>query len=144
MLKRYCWIPALLIAVLTIGCWNDLESYALGRGMYYTLEANLKPETVGKLEDRYNQTLDEIASVTIVTPTQIMSLFNDMALIMTADIKNPYGLMGDLSEFFRGAGAEFAEDGSMIDVRPITAAQLRAFSRGWKNSKADLNARSSN
>ena len=132
-------VPVLLVMVaLLIGCWNDVESYMLGRSLYYTFEANLKPETMKKLEDRYNVTLAQIANVATVSSDQVVSLFNDMAMIIATDYKNPYGLMGDLNELFRAAGAEYAENGAMISLnRPITAETLRAFSRGWVNSKSD-------
>ena len=132
-------IPVLLVLMLfVVGCWEDIESYMLGRSMYYTFEANLKPETMKKLEDRYNVTLAQVNATFTVSSDQVVSLFNDMAMIIAADYKNPYGLMGDLNELFRAAGAKYAEDGSMLKLgRPITAETLRAFSRGWVNSKSD-------
>lgn len=137
-MKKLCyWIP-LIILPLLLACWEDVESYMLGRSIYYTFEANLKPETMKKLEDRYNVTLAQVAGVYTISSDQIVSLFNDMAMIIAADYKNPYGLMGDLNELFRAAGAKYAEDGSMLELgRPITAETLRAFSRGWINSKSD-------
>lgn len=131
----------LLVLLLLNACYNDIESYTLGRGIYYTFEANLKYTTIDKMEDRYNQTLAETANVQFVEPSQIMSLFNDLALIAALEVDNPYGLMGDLSELLRGAGAEYAEDGSMISVRPVSVGMLRAFSRGWKNSKLEKSTR---
>jgi len=131
-------IALLIFVVLLVGCWNDVESYVLGRSLYYTFEANLQPETMKKLEDRYNVTLDEVSGVATVSSAQVVSLFNDMAMIIATDYENPYGLMGDLNELFRAAGAEYADDGSMLSLdRPITAETLRAFSRGWVNSKLD-------
>lgn len=141
MVTKKILVLALLVSVLFIGCWNDVESYALGRSIYYAFEANLKPETVDRLENRFNRLLDETSGVTIVTPTQTIILFNDMALIIATEHENPYGLMGDLSELFAGAGASYNDDGSMVSVRPIPVGMPRAFSRGWKNSKLEMSTR---
>jgi len=135
------FIGLVLLAMLFSACWNDIESYTLGRSMYYTFEANLKPEIIDRLEDRFNLLLSETAGVTIVTPTQTIDLFNDMAMIIATDYENPYGLMGDLSELFRGAGAEYNEEGAMVSIRPIPVGMPRAFSRGWKNSKLEKSTR---
>lgn len=141
MLLKKIVCLALLVGVLFIGCYNDVESYVLGRSMYYVFEANLKPETIDKLENRFNQLLTETSGVTIVNPSQTIAMFNDMGLIIATEYENPYGLMGDLSELFAGAGAEYNDDGSMAYIRPIPVGMPRAFSRGWKNSKLDMSTR---
>ena len=66
-------VPVLLVLVtLLFGCWNDIESYMLGRSVYYTFEANLKPETMKKLEDRYNVTLAEVNATFTVSSAQVV------------------------------------------------------------------------
>ena len=132
----------LLIGTSLIACWgSNLESYAMGRSMYYAIEAGVSEETVGRLEDRFNQLLDATAGVVVVEPTQTIGMFSDMAMILAAEVENPYGLMGDLSYLLGDAGAVYTEEGEMLSVRPIPRKMFVAFSMGWKNSKYELAGR---
>ncbi|GAG93591.1 unnamed protein product [marine sediment metagenome] len=139
-MKRFLMIIASCLFI--VSCWGStLESYGMGRLMYYSIEANVSPATVDKLENRFNVLLDETKDFATVTSAQTLALFNDMGVILAAEHANPYGLMGDLTELLGLAGAEYAPDGSMLSVRPMPRAVFAAFSRGWKNSKAELAGR---
>ena len=50
------------LSIVTLyGCWgSSLESYGMGRTMYYGVEAIVSAETLDRLENRFNQLLDEI------------------------------------------------------------------------------------
>lgn len=131
-----------LLGISLIACWGStLESYGMGRLMYYSIEANVSASAVDKLENRFNDLLAETKDFATVTPTQTTAMFNDMGMILAAEHANPYGLMGDLTELLGNAGAEYAPDGSMLSVRPMPRAVFSAFSRGWKNSKVELAGR---
>lgn len=132
----------LLVGISLAGCWgSNLESYAMGRSMYYGIEATVSSGTIDRLEDRFNQLLAETAGVVMVEPTQTMALYTDMAMIMSGDVKNPYGLMGDLTFLLSESGAEYGQDGGMLSVNPIPREMFVAFSMGWKNSKYEMSSR---
>ena len=120
---------------------SNFEGYTAGRLLYYSFEANVSTNTVNRLENRFNKLLDETVDLAMVTPAQTIALFNDMGLIVASEYKNPYGLLGDLSEVLGGAGAAYSENGEMVSIRPISRGMFTAFSRGWINSKSELSTR---
>ena len=128
-----------VFGITLMGC--NMESYTAGRFSYYMMEENLSPETIDRLENRWNRLLDETSGVVMVEPDQIKTMFMDMSLIIALEVENPYGILGDITYLFSESGAEYSPTGEMTYIRPMKRQTFVAFSQGWKNSKYELAGR---
>lgn len=141
-------ITAILItfALLMSGCAfmgkisddpvHNWSAYAAGRTAYFVVTEHVSASTIAALENRYDEFLVEIKDVVVVEQTQTIDFVNDMAMILSAETDDPYGLIGDLIYGLKMFGAEFsAETGEMASVQPVPAQIYFSFSDGWKQSK---------
>jgi len=123
---------------LTDSAGHNVSAYATGRTSYYVVEGAVSAETVGRLEDRYNEFLAETQGVVVVEPTQSMALINDMMMILSVETDDPYGIIGDLIYSLRLFGAEFQGEGDevkMTAIQPVPRTLYVSYSDGWKQSK---------
>ena len=144
-MKKLSVLPILLVIIVLIaGCKLNIDStktYMGGRMLYYGLVEGLQPETMTAMEQRFDKLLADTEGNFVVTPEQIMAMFNDQVAIISTEIPYTYGLLGDLTFMLNEAGAEYAADGLMIDVESIRRELFMAFSLGYRNSKAEYIAR---
>ena len=120
---------------LTDSTGHNLACYSGGRTMYFAVSAIISPETVTRLEQRYDKLLADTVGVVIVEPDQSMAYFNDTVAILLTETDNPYGLVGDLAYILEQFGAEYDDTGNMTGIQPVPRSLYVSFSRGWQNSK---------
>jgi hypothetical protein len=138
------FIICVLMLMGGVGCKLDMDStktYMGGRMMYYGLVEILQPETLTAMEARFDKLLADTEGLFLIPPEQMMAMFNDQVVIISSEIPYTYGLLGDLTFMLDAAGAEYAADGSMIDVENIRRELFVYFSMGYRNSKVEYEAR---
>ena len=145
MRKVLIGLMVMSLAIGAIGCELDMDStktYMGGRMMYYGLVETLQPATLEAMEARFDKLLADTQGVFMIPPDMMMAMFNDQVAIISSEIPYTYGLLGDLTFMLNAAGAEYAENGLMIDVENIRRELFVYFSTGYRNSKLEYEARS--
>jgi hypothetical protein len=115
---------------------QNWSAYAAGRTGFYVVDGNVSTAAREALEYRYDAFLAETAGVLVIEPTQTMSLVNDMAIILSSETSDPYGLLMDLLYGLKMFGAEFVDGyGEMTSIQPVPRNLFVSFSDGWRNSR---------
>ena len=95
---------------------------------YDCVDANLTNAWVNLMER--NGTLETIPTV------EMIAFYNECVQILASPVKDPYGLMGDLSTLLMIYSAEFDNfNGYMVAIRPVPIEIMRFFEMGYDSGR---------
>lgn len=117
---------------------NNMSSYFAGKGVAIGISEFVKKETtIPALEERYKKFMVDIKGMDMVPPELSIALYNDMAMILSAEADDPYGLLADLTMVFREFGAQFAvgENKVMTGIDNIPWSMYDRFGLGWSQGR---------
>lgn len=70
-----------------------------------------------------------------VQPSTVMQFFNGSIAILARHAGDKYGIASDLSYLLSLYGAQFDNEGAMIQVEPVPYNVIYDFGRGWDNTR---------
>lgn len=117
---------------------NNMGAYFAGKGVAIGISQAVKKETtIPALETRYKTFMEDIKGLDMVPPEKSIALYNDMAMILSSEADDPYGLLADLTMVFREFGAQFAtgENKVMTGINNIPWSMYDRFGLGWNQGR---------
>ena len=108
--------------------------YVSGKGMGLAIN-KLAPKSAPTLEANWKSMMDRNAALDPIPGSEIILYFNQSVLVLVDEVKDPYGLLGDLAALLTIYGAEFATDGQMLSVGDIPKSVANYFQLGYSSGK---------
>jgi len=109
-------------------------SYAAGKGLGYGIN-RIAPDADEKLGESWNNFMDRNASIQMVSPEEIISLYSELSMVLSSHVNDPLGLLGDLSALLMIFNAEFTGEGKLINIDEVPIVYLRLFELGYIGGK---------
>lgn len=142
-MKRQLVVLA-IIALLLSGCagWQVGEdvntqaiAYASGKGVgllvnQYAKRADAPLSTAWKNMILANAGADPIPA------EKIVSFYQEAVMLLSAESKDPYGLISDLTMLLAIYGGSIGVDGKLVLAKPIPLRVAKAFELGYKSGKS--------
>lgn len=152
-MKKLSFVAIVLLVGLLSGCAglqlsNDTATkataYTAGRFMYYAIDQYANA-SIRALELSYNDFMAKTVGMDIVPAAEVIALYNEQVLILSREVDDPYGLIGDLNFFLTQCGGQFAvnenDQNVLTKINDVPRALFQAFQIGWINSKRTDEAR---
>lgn len=111
-------------------------AYASGRAMGLAIN-KISAELDGVLTDRWGRFMDQNTTA-MIPPEETLQLFSDFSMQVVLHIDNPYGLLGDLAALLSIFGAEYDEDGELVNIQPVPKIVFMQFGNGYAASRAQI------
>ena len=142
MLEKITIALVLMIALIA-GCVETQVSdtpnhqalaYTLGKGM--GIAVNKVVPTIDKdLSRGWMDMMTRNTANELVPPEEMLIFFNGCIGLISTQVSDPYGIIGDLGAMLMIYGAQFNPDGELIAIQPIPMSVLRFFEMGYKSGR---------
>jgi len=141
-------ISVLLLSLVLLASCAGLElkddaignstAYFAGKGMGVAIYEGA-PESMKALESNYDAFMLRNAANEMVSPDEVMGLFNDSIAILTLEVADPYGLISDLTFLISQFGGQLIpvanENPILQGLQPIPLAVFKSFEWGYDSGK---------
>ena len=71
---------------------------------------------------------------------KIVAFYQESVILLAAESKDPYGLIGDLTMLLSIYGGSLTADGKMVLAQPIPLRVAKAFELGYKSGRSAAQA----
>ena len=113
---------------------HKILAYASGKSMAIGIN-KVRPEVDPELTNAWVEMMSANAEFETVSSEAMVSFYNHCLMIITQDVHDPYGLIGDLSMLLTIYDAEIATDGRMTMINPVPMGILQTFEMGYANGR---------
>lgn len=134
----------LLITLITfISCSLQVQETPINKAVAYTsgkalaVSINyLAPEADPGLTSAWVDLMERNEGLPEIPPSEMILFYNTCVSIVASSIKDPYGILGDLSTLLIIFSAEFdGSSGQMISINPIPTDIMKFFGKGYDSGR---------
>ena len=113
--------------------------YFSGKGVGVAINEGVSEDTVKSIEANYDAFMVRNAGNEMVSPEEVMALFNSSVGILTLEVADPHGLLSDLTFLISQFGGELVnvpgENPVLSGVQPIPYRIFQNFEFGYDSGK---------
>lgn len=113
---------------------NQAIGYAAGKGIGFAIN-KFAPKADQKLSEAWVNMMTANAGRDHVPAAAIMGFYQESILLLSAEVKDPYGLISDLTFFLSLYGGTVI-NGQLTLAKDVPLAVMKAFELGYKSGKA--------
>ncbi len=141
-MKRF--IAMMMVVGLLAGCsgmqigggdqTQQAIGYVAGKGVGYAVY-KYAPKSGPALATAWKDMMTRNATVDPIPGSEIMVFYNQSALILSGEVKDPYGLLSDMAALMAIYGGQFSPDGNMTMIKDVPKAVATLFEMGYRSGK---------
>lgn len=120
--------------VLDDSATHQAIAYSAGKAMGIGIN-RLAPQVDADLSRSWVDLMQSGAGAEMIAPTQLRVFYNDMLQIISRQVDDPYGLIGDLGVLLMIFGAQYDEAGGLVSINPVPMAIMRMFELGYTGGR---------
>ena len=113
---------------------NQAIAYAAGKGIGIAIN-KYAPKADAKLSEAWTNMMTTNAGKDPVPAAAIMAFYQESILLLSSQVKDPYGLISDLTFFLTLYGGKVV-DGQLTLAKDVPLVVMKAFELGYKSGKS--------
>jgi hypothetical protein len=113
---------------------NQAIAYAAGKGIGFAIN-KYAPKADPKLSEAWAHMMTSNAGTDPVPAAAIMGFYQESILLLSAEVKDPYGLISDLTFFLSLYGGAVV-NGQLTLAKDVPLIVMKAFELGYKSGKS--------
>ena len=114
-------------------------AYASGKGVGLLVNQYAKAAD-GPLGSAWESMMTAHAGADPIPAEKVVAFYQESVLLLAAESKDPYGLIGDLTMLLSIYGGSLTADGKMVLAQPIPLRVAKAFELGYKSGRSAAQA----
>lgn len=137
-------LEVVLMVALLAGCagWTITDdantqaiAYGAGKGVGAAVN-KFVPKADKPLSDAWVSMMTSNAGADPIPAERIVAFYQEAVLLLSAQSKDPYGIISDLTMLLSIYGGSLNADGQLILAQPIPLKVAKAFELGYKSGKS--------
>lgn len=133
----------LILIALVVGCTSiqlkdtanhKTSGYVTGKGMGLAIN-KFTPKLDATLSESWSKMMKANEGAIDVPADQVIEFYNSSLMAISAETKDPYGIIGDLGALLTIYGAEFSATDQLTFINPVPMSVLRYFEYGYRSGK---------